>query len=316
MAREKAAPTRMQRAGNGHSYFLDGEKVPGVTTILSNGIPKGGLVGWAANSVSDFVTNRLTIARNPEGVPRIVADELVADLLEWNRTRDRPTPVSAGEILPRQALGEILANVRYRDLDQASGKGTAVHDLAEKLGRGEEVEVPEELAGHVRSYLRFLEEWEPYDAILERVIVNRRFRYMGKFDMIATFDNLPDWIAERIGSTTGTGLLDIKTSRSGIFSDVALQLEAYRNGETMLEGREEVPMPKVDFVAAIHVRADGYDVIAFDIESERRPTTFEIFLYAKQVGDWLDWKEGPASRIRSESLHKTNTTTTQRRSPE
>lgn len=304
MAREKAAPTRIQKAGNGHSYFLDGEKVPGVTTILSNGIPKGGLIGWAANSVSDFVTNRLTVATNSEGKKRIVADELVTDLLAWNRTRERPTPVSEHDILPRQAIGEILANVRYRDLDEASGKGTAVHNLAEKLARGEEVEVPEALEGHVRSYLRFLEEWAPYDAYLERVIVNRRFRYMGKLDMIATVDNLPEWLAEKIGSTTGTGLFDIKTSRSGIFAEVALQLEAYRNGETMLEGRDEIPMPKIDFVAAIHVRADGYDVYAFDIEKLVRPTTFEIFLYAKQVGDWLDWKNGPASRIKSESLHK------------
>lgn len=62
-------------------------------------------------------------------------------------------------------------------------------------------------------------------------------------------------------------------------------------------------MPAIDFVAAIHVRTDGYDVYAFDIETERRPTTFDIFLYAKQVGDWLDWKSGPSATIKSPSLH-------------
>ena len=71
----------------------------------------------------------------------------------------------------------------------------------------------------------------------------------------------------------------------------------------MLEGAGEIPMPAVDFVAAVHVRADGYDVYSFDIETVQRPTTFDIFLYAKQVGEWLDWKNGPASRIKSDSLH-------------
>ena len=37
--------------------------------------------------------------------------------------------------------------------------------------------------------------------------------------------------------------------------------------------------------------------------TERRPTTFDIFLYAKQVGDWLDWKSGPSATIKSPSLH-------------
>ena len=302
MARQPAAPTRIQKSGTGHQYYLDGEWCPGVTTILSNGIPKNGLIGWASSTVSDFVVNRLTVTKNPEGKTRIVADELVTDLLAWNETRSKPTRVSASDVLPRAALGEILSNVRYRDLDEASNRGTEVHKLADRLARGEEVEIPPELAGHVRSYVRFLDEWQPYNALVETVIVNRRWRYMGRTDLIATVDNLPDWLAERIGSTTGTGLFDVKTSRSGIFAEVALQLEAYRRGETYLEGREEYPMPPIDFVAAIHVRSDGYDVFAFDIESERRPTTFDVFLYAKQVGDWLDWKKGPASTIKSPSL--------------
>jgi hypothetical protein len=71
----------------------------------------------------------------------------------------------------------------------------------------------------------------------------------------------------------------------------------------MLNGAEEIPMEEIDFVAAVHVRADGYDVYAFDIETEQRPTTFDIAMYAKFVGTWLDWKDGPASTIKSPSLH-------------
>lgn len=303
MARKPAPPTRIQKSGKGHTYYLEGEKVPGVTTILSDGIPKTGLIGWAANSVADFVTNRLTIAKNAEGRTRIVADELVADLLAWNRTRDRPTPVSQHDELPRQALGEILANVRYRDLDEASGRGTEVHNLAERLARGEEVEVPPALAGHVESYVRFLDEWEPRNAILEAVVINRRWRYMGKLDMLAEFPGKVWTDGPWQGRPVGRGLLDVKTARSGIYPDVALQLQAYRFGETMLVDGEEQPMPEVDFVAAIHVRADGYDVIAFDVTGDARTDpAYRTFLYAKQVGEWMDWQDGPASTVRTPSL--------------
>lgn len=299
----KANPTRIQRAGNGHSYFLDGDRVPGVTTILGDGMPKPGLIGWAANVTAEFVVNRLAVATNSEGKQRIVADELIADLREWNRTRQRPTRWSDADTLPRSAISEVLANVRYRDLDEASGKGTDVHKFAEQLARGEEVDVPEILAGHVDSYLRFLDEWQPYDALLERVVVNRRWRYMGKFDLLAYFDSVPTWIAERVDhGPPFRGLLDVKTSRSGIYAETALQLEGYRNAETMLVGADEEPMPSVDFTAAIHVRHDGYSVHAFDVERVRKPTTFDVFLYVMQVARWNDWKQGPASTIRSDAL--------------
>lgn len=297
--RPKAPPTRMQKSGNGHTYYLDGEWAPGVTTVLSNGIPKPGLIKWASEMVSDFVVNRLQVTRNAEGKARIVADELVSDLLEWNRTRERPTPVGNSDVLPRQAIGEILTNIRYRDLEQASVKGTEVHTIAHRLASGEDVEVPEHLAGHVRSYLRFLEEWRPEDAVVERVVINRRWHYMGQLDLIATIPKLPPDLARMVGKTSGRGLFDIKTARSGIFAEVALQLEGYRNCETMIEGAGEVPMEDIDFVAAIHVRADGYDVIPFAVNrGPRRPTTFDIFLYAKQVGDWLDWKNGAAASVK------------------
>ncbi len=307
----KDPKTKIRKAGRGHSYTLDGEWCKGVTTIIKDGIPASGLIGWAAETVSDFVVNRLTVATNAEGRKRIVADELVDDLLAWNETREKPTKVNRSDRLPRAALGDILKNVRYRDLDQASGKGTAVHKFAEQLAQGEEVVPPDELVGHVESYIRFLEEWEPVNAILEGVVVNRRWRYMGRFDLLADFpgkywpEGTP-WAGQHVGR----GLLDVKTARSGVFADNALQLQGYRFAETLLTAEKdadgnfvEVPMPEVDFIAVVHVRADGYDVVGFHVTAD--PNTdpaFRTFLYAKQVGDFMDWKSGPAATIRTDSL--------------
>lgn len=308
--RRLAAKTRIQRAGNGHSYYLDGEKVPGVTTIIGNGIPKPGLVGWSAGACADIVTNNLQVARNEKGDVRIVADDLVRELLEWNATRgSHAVKVPNATVLPRGAIGEILKNIRYRDLDEASGKGTTVHSIAQSLAAGEEVTSPEGLEGHVESYVRFLDEWDPTEALLERVVVSRRWGYMGKLDLLASFPGV--WAEgttfagrDVSGEPVGRGLLDVKTSRSGIFAETALQLAGYGFAETMLDGVDadgtaiEIPLPPVDWFGAIHVRADGYDVFRMNVaEREHR-----IFLYAKQVGEWLDWKEGPASEAKSDSL--------------
>lgn len=302
MARKPKNPTRIQRSGNGHSYYLDGEKVPGVTTILSNGVPKPGLQGWAAEQTADFVVNRLAVARNAEGKIRIVADELVRDALAWNETRGRHKIRVGHDDLPRLALGKILASIRYRDLGEASAKGTEVHSLAERLNRGEEIEVPEHLVGYVEHYLRFLEEWDPVEALLERVVISRRWGYMGKADLFARFPGVWPAGTPWEGQEVGVGLLDLKTSRSGIFAETALQVAAYGNAETMLEGDEEVPIPAVDWFGAIHLRSDGYDVVRFDVRQDPADPAFRTFLYAKHVGDWLDFREGPAATVKSASL--------------
>lgn len=292
--------TAMLKRGRGHSYLLDGEDCPGVTTILSQGVPKPGLVGWAAGATADFVVNRLNVARNAEGKVRIVADELLADAIAWNATRGYNAAKVGNDELPRLALADILKNIRFRDLDEASGRGTEVHKFAEKLTHGERVVVPPEIAGHVRAYVKFLREWGPTNAITERVVVNRHHRYMGKFDLLADFPGVfPDGPFE--GREIGSMRVDIKTSRSGIFPETGLQLAAYEECDTMLDGDDEVPNPKTDYRAAVWVRADGYDVHVF---ADHDGGAFAAFLDAKRLGEWLNFKnpDSPARTIVSPAL--------------
>lgn len=277
-----AAPkpsTRIVKRGNGHSYLLDDEKVPGVTTILSGGIPKPWLAPWTARIISEYVMERVTPKDD-----HFLADDLISDLRSLNEKARYPKKL--GDSFSRITFAEVLKSVQYGERDAAANRGTQVHDLAERLARGEEIEVPEELAGHVESYLKFLYDWQPTNALLERVVVNRRWRYMGKFDMIADFP------------TYGRGLVDIKTSRS-IYDEVGLQLCAYAEAETMIseDGRGEEPLPDIDWCGAIHVRADGYDIYRFRSDDE----VFRAFLYVKQVYDFFA-DGGPGKSLRSESL--------------
>lgn len=183
------------------------------------------------------------------------------------------------------AVVELLKGTPNRDRDKAAKRGTEVHGYAERIALGEEVEVPDELIGHVDSYLQFRDDWQPVDEIVEAVVFNRSRRYGGTLDVIATLEN-------RVLPSTGRpsrALIDIKTNRSGPFAEVALQGAGYRYAEFMLdEAGEEVPMPAVDEFLCLWLRADGYDLIPFKAGDEE----FSYFLYAQQVAHFqtVHWK--------------------------
>lgn len=220
--------------GRSHAYYLDGRKIPGVTTILREGVPAPGLIGWAARTVAEYVADHLEDLRNLEG---------------------------------RNAIVGMLSQVPNDQRDSAGVRGTDVHRLAQLLHGGDEVEVPDHLAGHVDAYIRFLDEWKPTNELLERPILNARWRYGGTLDMIARLADGQTWI------------IDWKTGKSGVFAEAALQLAAYRHAEWLLDGERLVPMPKVDAAGVVWITHDSY---------EFRPVTagedqFQTFLYAKQV---------------------------------
>jgi hypothetical protein len=254
-ARTARPKTRRQDYGRNHSYLIDGQKADGVTGVLNDGVPKPALVGWSARMVAEYVVEEW---------------QSLARLLE-----------TAGP----DAVVELLKGTPNRDRDKAAKRGTEVHGYAELIALGQEVEVPDELIGHVDSYLQFRDDWQPFDEILEAVVFNRTYRYGGTLDIIATLKNrlLPSGKASR-------ALIDIKTNRSGPFAEVALQGAAYRYAEIMVDkvSGEEVPMPEVDEVLCLWLRADGYDLIPF----KAGPEEFSYFLYAQQVAHFqtVHWK--------------------------
>lgn len=260
MAKPPVSPTRRRNYGRNHGYFLDGTEIKGrgVTTLLSQGFPKNALQYWAAKEVASCAVDERDI---------------------WEPLAKRA----------RNAAWEYLKEAPFRDRDAAANRGTEVHRLAERLQAGEEITVPEELVGHVDQYLRFREDWDPADEIVEGVVINRAQVYMGTFDSIATLDSFRDACVEKRSPVVPAGdriLFDIKTSRSGVYPEVALQLAAYRYAECYLPdpaGGEEVPMPEVDGCAVLHITADEYELIPVDAG----PRAFRAFLYAAQTAAFV-----------------------------
>lgn len=266
--------------GRNHAYTIDGEKVPGVTTIIGGGLPKPALVAWGPKVVAEYVADRLD-----EADGHVVADKLVEDLQGLARKKSKTWPDS----LSRTSVAEILKGVHWEDRDTAANRGTQVHDLAEKLARGEEVDVPEELTGHVDACLQFFEDWHPTDALLEVVVGSAKHRYCGTLDIIATLCDGKRW------------LLDYKTNRSGPFAETALQLAAYRYAEVALIDGDTVPMPEVDRCGVVWLRADGYDLYPF----EAGPQQFRQFLYVQQVAEFQkanEFRSDPAGHVKGDAI--------------
>jgi hypothetical protein len=219
--------------GRGHAYYLDGQKLEGVTTILNKGLPKPALVQWAANCAADLACD------------------------QWDTL--------AG--LPLSERRKRLAKAPDAARNAAAAKGTRIHALADKLAKGEEVAVPEELAGHVESCVRFLDEHDVVTVHTERPVYHEKYLYAGTFDLLAM-----------LGSKTW--LLDFKTSGSGAYGDTAFQLAAYRYATHFLAPDDEARlMPLVDGCGVVWLRADGYDLYPYHADAG----VFRQFLYIQQT---------------------------------
>ena len=148
-----------------HRYWLDGKPIPGVTSLISKGMPKPALPPWAARTVAEYVVD------NPE-----IVDNL--------RSLGRGPAVAALKAIPWQAR------------DEAAVRGTDVHKLAEELIHGREVDVPEHLLAHVEGYARWLDAFHVEPILTERPVASRQFWYAGTFDAIVTIGDtrwLLDW---------------------------------------------------------------------------------------------------------------------------
>lgn len=242
--------------GRAHWYVdvATGERVPGVTTILDQGLPKKALINWAANATADYAVDHW--------------DEL-------------------SKLAPSARLKKLQGG-RYAIKDEAANRGTQVHKMGERLIRGEQVVVPDLLRPYVDSYVRFMDEFQLRARYIEGLVYSEQHRYCGTFDIFGDillpdmpeYDNLP---RDDDGFVCDV-LIDAKTNRSGIFGETALQQAGYRFADFMqldpTDPDSAFPMPEVTWTGALWIRPDGYSlkpVVA-------GPEQHRAFLYAQQVG--------------------------------
>jgi hypothetical protein len=249
---------RIVRRDNGHNHWYQDldteERVPGVTTILDQGLPKKALINWSGNATAEYAIDHW--------------DELTA-------------------LAPSVRLSKLKAG-RYEAKDAAANRGTQVHKMGERLIAGERVVVPDLLRPYVDSYVRFLDEFQLRARYVEAVVYSETHRYVGTLDIIADII-LPDMPEYNHLPRDDDGyvcdcLIDAKTNRSGIFGETALQLAGYRYAECLQSDPADpdsaIEMPAVAWTGAVWIRPDGYSLVPVVATEEQHLK----FLYAQQVG--------------------------------
>jgi hypothetical protein len=250
-----------KRSGRYWSYRIDGAKVPGVTTITGY-FKSGGLADYPANQTAEYAVNN------------------------WRTLGDMP---------PADRLKALYA-ARWAEARSAAARGTEVHRIARLLHEGQSPEYPPELAGYVESCVAFLDTTEPKIQATELAIGSRTHRYCGTLDLIADLGPVP---YDGAIIPPCRWLLDLKTAKSGIFAETALQCSGYERAEVFIaEDGSERPVEwlKIERCGAVHIRADGWDLYPLDTG----PDTWTYFrylawLYHQQEAkkDWVGPAAGP-----------------------
>ena len=199
-----------------------------------------------------------------------------------------PSVTSIGGCLPKRALhfgvvadliskGNPSAAVDHlkRAPDRSSGvaakTGTDVHNLCERINRGEDIgRVHPDLQAFIDHYRRFIVDFEPGFLEIEATCWSDTYGYAGTLDFIAM-----------IGDETV--IVDIKTGKSGAWPDVALQLSAYANADFIIDAAgERRPLPQIDAAAVLTVRPDGYSLIPIRLGDD----VFDTFKALIEVSKW------------------------------
>lgn len=155
--------------GSGHVYSLDGRRCPGVTTIIRNSSPAGGLLKWYGREAA-----------------------------EWALTHyDQREPLGDAEWV------KVCATAAERTRDVKAERGRQIHAAADALIDKKPIEVPSDIAQQARLIVDFLETWRASVLARECVVFHSGHRYAGQFDVIAELADGNRWL---IDYKTGSGV--------------------------------------------------------------------------------------------------------------
>lgn len=256
------AVKRRRYGTSGHGYTVDGQKVPGVTTILKM-LPNDALIGWSGRVTAEYALDN------------------------W---------AELAEMAPSVRL-RTMEKARWNIRDAAAKRGTEVHRLAEGLVAGDAVTVPEELAGHVEAYRDWLDEFEPVPVATELVVASRTHKYCGTADLVA---DLPSVLLDDGMNPAARWLLELKTTASGVWPESALQATAYEHAEVYVHPEhpdDEQPMGLlgIERCGVVWIKSDTCELRPVD----SGPDTWKFFLQLRWLHEHHEamsgWIGGPAA---------------------
>ncbi len=194
-------------------------------------------------------------------------------LIRWASNTTAEQAVDRWDELAGMGVSErlkALKSAAWDARDKAALRGTELHQHAERLIHGETTDVSDEQLPLVESAARFLDDWEAEPILVERSVYHLAHGWAGTLDVVARLRDGRVW------------LIDYKSGK-GIYGEFALQLSAYAHAEAWVDDDDLAqPMPVIDAGGAVHVRADGYDLVPLDVSD----ATYAIFRHGCVVARW------------------------------
>ena len=171
----------------------------------------------------------------------------------------------------REAAIDMLKGAPRRSRDAAAGVGDVIHAYVEALlTDGAAPAITEQHEPYLEGFLGFVEEFKPDFRTVEGTVFNHTERYSGTFDFLAVVEGL-------------LVLGDWKTGK-GIYDEVALQLAALRNADSLwdpIDG-QLLPMPEVDACVAVHLQPGKAWLYPIDASH----VAYEAFLGLRAAWPW------------------------------
>ncbi len=168
-ATRKSRITRREFGNGGHVYDLDGRRCPGVTTIIRNSAPAGGLLNWYARQAAEWAAQHAELR----------------------------------EELGHDAWVKACANAANESRDAAAQRGRDIHAAADALVAGKPVDVAPDIADRARLVVGFLDTWRANVLATECVVFHTGHRFAGQFDLIAELADGKRWLLDY---KTGSGI--------------------------------------------------------------------------------------------------------------
>jgi len=176
---------------------------------------------------------------------------------------------------PGASLDEIRT-APDRERDTAGIRGTAVHDIAERIIHGQPVDVPEELYPYVDGYVRFLDAFRVEPVLVEKTVAHRGMGYAGRFDAIVRLPGL---------NGSDPVMVDLKTS-NGVYRETKAQCAAYSLADFYVEKDApavELALPQVQASYVAHITPHGTELHPLARDRAELLEHFEIFKHAHAI---------------------------------
>lgn len=256
-------------------------------TTLTGALDKPALIYWAAEQTA------IAACQVAQSLPARISEEGEEAVVKW------------------------LRDARFRKPKgqrSATELGTAVHDAIEQYAlTGTKPVIDDEVRPFLDRFDEWAQEFSPAYEAAEAAVYNRRYRYAGTLDAIATIDGKRVILDYK----TSRKSVDARGKRTGPYPEVALQLAAYRHAELLatfrarrfeqfrrryyllseVEAAECVPMPEVDGAVVIHITPDVCE--AYPVRADQ--AVFDAFLYATEC---FRWQQDLAKRVIGAPLEK------------